>query len=282
MKKNSKKLLEETQKLNIKNSELHKQLRQHIQKAKDTVDLINTGSIDALVIPNKKDLKVYTETTADKTYRVLIEKMNEGAVTLDKDGTILFSNSSFANMVNLPLQKVTGAKFISFIDSSSKESFKSLAIQGLKNNLKAEANIISNDGKVIPTLLSMNSLQLEKEFVLSIIITDISIRHKIQVELELKTKQLEQKYLELESVNKELAFQNEEKEKRAAELNIANKELAFQNEEKEKRATELTVANKELAFQNEEKEKRADELSIANKELAFQNQEKEKRAEELT
>jgi PAS domain S-box-containing protein len=246
MKKNSKKKLEEPQKLNIKNSELHKQLRQHIQKAKDTVDLINTGSIDALVIPNKKDLKVYTETTADKTYRVLIEKMNEGAVTLDKDGTILFSNSSFANMVNLPLQKVTGAKFINFIDNSSKESFKSLATQGLRSDLKAEGNIISNDGKVIPTLLSMNALQLEKEFVLSIIITDIFFRHKIQVELELKTKQLEQKYLELESVNKELAFQNQEKEKRADELSIANKELAFQNQEKEKRAEELTIANKDL------------------------------------
>jgi two-component system CheB/CheR fusion protein len=82
-----------------------------------------------------------------------------------------------------------------------------------------------------------------------------------------RTKQLEQKNIELETAIKELIFQNTEKEKRAAELSIANKELAFQNNEKEKRAEELSIANKELAFQNAEKEKRAEELSTANKDL---------------
>ncbi len=34
--------------------------------------------------------------------------MHEGAVTLNSDGVILYANSHFANMVNIPLQKVIG------------------------------------------------------------------------------------------------------------------------------------------------------------------------------
>lgn len=61
-----------------------------------------------------------------------------------------------------------------------------------------------------------------------------------------RTKELEQKNIELETLNKKLIFQNNEKEKRSAELSIANEELAFQNAEKEKRTEELSIANKDL------------------------------------
>src|ERR1700730_14868120 len=111
MAKNIKNLLEKAQKLNKEN----KNLQQQLQEAKETIDAIKTGNIDALVIANDKALKVYTEKTADKTYKILIEKMHEGAVTLNEDGTILYCNSYFSNMVNLPLQKVIGTIFKNFI-----------------------------------------------------------------------------------------------------------------------------------------------------------------------
>lgn len=246
MKKNIKQLLEETQKLQVKNKELHKQLKQNMQKAKDTIELIKKGKVDALVVPDKKGLKIYTEKTADKTYRILIEKMHEGAVTINKGGIILYCNASFAGMVKQPLQKVIGSRFVNFIESSSKKAFKTLEKKGWEDYASEELSIVANVGKVIPALLSITTLDIDDKIILSIIITDISVRQKAQGEIIQKTKQLEQKYLELERLNKELAFQNEEKEKRAAELSIANKELAFQNNEKEKRAEELTIANKDL------------------------------------
>ena len=122
--KNTKKSLEEIEMLNRE----IKELRQPGDD-KQYIEDIKTGDIDALVITDKKSLKVYTEKTADKTYRILIEKMHEGAVTLNEDGTILYCNSYFANMVNLPLQKVIGTKFKNFIDDSSKEHFEELLLR---------------------------------------------------------------------------------------------------------------------------------------------------------
>lgn len=242
-------LLQETERLNSENAILHQQLHEALQ----SIDAIRSGKIDALVIGDKKNRKILTETTADKIYRILIEKMHEGAVTLNEDGVILYCNSYFANMVNLPLQKITGTKFKKFISGYSKERVKKLFTQGEENVLKEEVNLHASNGNELPVLLTANSFSLDNIFVLSIILTDLTIQ-KINLE-------------ELEQTNKILLFQSKEIEQRAAELVIANRELLFQSKEKENRSAELIVANKELQYQNNEKEKRAAELLIANKEL---------------
>jgi two-component system, chemotaxis family, CheB/CheR fusion protein len=64
-------------------------------------------------------------------------------------------------------------------------------------------------------------------------------------EKELEEK-VQQRTVELNTVNELLKRENEEKEKRAAELGEANKLLAFENGEKQKRGAELMIANQEL------------------------------------
>ena len=257
MAKNSNDLIKETKKLKIKN----KALRRQLNEVKESIETIKTENIDALVIAHEKKMKVYIENTADKPYRILIEKMHEGAVTVNEDGSIIYCNSSFAKLVNLSLQKTTGTMFEKYIDDSLKEPFKVLLKQDGENAIKEEGYIFADGGKVTPVLMTCNALTLDTIFVLNIILTDLTIQYEHQEKLKLRTKQLEE-------INRELAFQIEENEKRAAQLAVANKELAL--------ATELVVANKELAFQNEEKDKQTAELLMANNELAFQIQEKEK------
>ncbi|MGZ4090397.1 MAG: ATP-binding protein [Bacteroidia bacterium] len=254
--------LSETERLTRENIEL----QQHLRKALETIEAIKEGKIDALVVPAGKDVKVYTERTADKTYRILIEKMHEGAVTLGEDGTILYCNAYFANMVRLPLQKVLGTNFEKFIENTSKPGFEFLFKTGIVKAVKREIFLLADD-TAIPVLISATNLTTDNNFILCLIITDLTVQNKNQEELKIKTRELEQKNIELQKVNEELSFQNEEREKRAAELRIANAELAIQTEAKEKRAAELSIANKELVIQNKEKEKRTKELSMANKDL---------------
>src|ERR1700710_2838517 len=83
-----------------------KSLRLQLEEANDTIHAIRTGQVDALVVHGKRGHELYTLKTADQTYRLFIEKMTEGAVTLDPRGIILYSNSQFASMVGMPLSKV--------------------------------------------------------------------------------------------------------------------------------------------------------------------------------
>jgi two-component system CheB/CheR fusion protein len=84
--------------------------------------------------------------------------------------------------------------------------------------------------------MSVNVLQLDDNFVLNIILTDLTDQKENQERLARKTDQLELKNQELEIANKELAFQLCENEKRRAELRIIKtdvKELEGLNTHKE-------------------------------------------------
>src|SRR5215204_6472331 len=83
-------------------------LKQQLEEANDTIDAIRTGQVDALVVKRNNQHLVYTLKSADQTYRVLIEKMIEGAVTLNERGIVLYSNSRFASMMKCSLTKIIG------------------------------------------------------------------------------------------------------------------------------------------------------------------------------
>ena len=97
--------------LNNTYSELLKEneeLKIQLEEANDTIDAIRTGQVDALIVNDGDGHQLYTLKTADQTYRVFIEKMNEGAVTINREGLILYSNTRFASMVGMPLEKTIG------------------------------------------------------------------------------------------------------------------------------------------------------------------------------
>lgn len=213
---NSKKFLEETERLELENRLLQQQLR----AARESIEVINSKHIDALVISDEKDLKVYIEKTADKPYRILIEKMHEGAVILNDEKTILYCNPYFANIVKLPLQKVIGTKFDNYVDAASKEHIETLRIRDneIVTALKEEIYIYASDGMKVPVLMTLNTMFLDDIFVFSIILTDLTIQNENQDKIKRRTNQLEQ-------TNKELIFQINEKDKRGVELSSAKKDV---------------------------------------------------------
>ena len=82
------------------------ELQWRLEEANDMLEAIRTGQVDALVVKNGGNHNLYTLKTADHTYRVFIEKMSEGAVTIDEGGVILYCNSSFNNLVQATAEKV--------------------------------------------------------------------------------------------------------------------------------------------------------------------------------
>src|SRR5689334_6342885 len=69
------------------------------EEAQETLRAIMVGEVDALVVEGSGGPAVYTLKDANHPYRVMIERMSEGAVILGDDGTILYCNRSFANFV---------------------------------------------------------------------------------------------------------------------------------------------------------------------------------------
>ena len=82
-----------------------KSLRARVQELEETYLAIQRGRVDALVVNSDSGDQVFTLQGAEHPYRVLVETMNEGAATLDEDGTILYANASFAGIRAFPSRK---------------------------------------------------------------------------------------------------------------------------------------------------------------------------------
>ena len=180
------------------------ELRQQLEEATDTIHAIRTGQVDALVVKNPDgEHQLFTLKTADQTYRVFIEKMNEGAVTLNHEGLILYCNSMFASMINMPLSRVLGLHFSDFIAEGFQAIYLDLFNNGWKEDSKTEL-CITRGGELVPCQLSVTMLQLDEGPALSIILTDLSFQKEIQQLLKLNNLRLAEINTELEVSNHDL------------------------------------------------------------------------------
>ncbi len=135
------------------------ELTSRMMEAEETLKAILSGEADGLVVSTVNGDRVFTLSGADHSYRIMVETMNEGAVTLASDGTILFCNQRFADIVKGPLEKVLGSSIFQYISSTDHELFKGLLEQGLKGNSKAELALQIVGEKSAPVFLSISTLQ---------------------------------------------------------------------------------------------------------------------------
>ena len=57
-------------------------LQEQLQEARDTLEAIRSGEVDAVVVSGSKGNQIYSLTGAEQPYRVYVERMQEGAVTV--------------------------------------------------------------------------------------------------------------------------------------------------------------------------------------------------------
>ncbi|QNK63874.1 PAS domain S-box protein [Pedobacter sp. PAMC26386] len=184
------------------NTEL-KELRLQLEEANDTIEAIRTGMVDAFVIKGQDGNQLYTLKTADQTFRVLIEKMGEGAITLNKSGVVLYCNSRFAEMVDLSLNKVIGKHFDQFIHHYTTDKLNEIAGSGELSDYKTEEILISSDLSSMSVLMSLTNLNLEEGTAFSILLTDLTGQKVTQQILRFKNEEL------VEARNKALKLNDE-------------------------------------------------------------------------
>jgi light-regulated signal transduction histidine kinase (bacteriophytochrome) len=129
--------------------------------------------------------------------------MNEGAVTLNKKGTIVYANSQFARMVNRPLSSAIGMTFLSFIGPSSQPFYQQLVKACLTKDCKGEVELVHND-RLMPIQLSLNALELADGVFINLLLTDLTLQKNTQKQLEDNNRQLELLNRTLEESNHDL------------------------------------------------------------------------------
>jgi len=178
------------------------ELENRLAESEQLIEAIKTGEVDAFAVNLDNKAEVFTLQSGDYAYRVLIEKIGEGALNLSEDGLIVYTNTYFFELINLSYENVVGCFFTDFVHTDSKEKFNALFQQALKGSSKGEIKLSVNR-KIIPVYISLTSLQPRLATV-GIIITDFTEKKKNE-ELILKYQEdLEAKNFELSQINSEL------------------------------------------------------------------------------
>jgi PAS domain S-box-containing protein len=165
-------------------------LRERLRESEETLEAIRSGDVDAVVVSGDHGQQIYTLTNADRPYRLLIEQMREGAVTLSGAGILLYCNDSFASLVGKPAERMLGAHLREFVVESDRE-----LIQTVFENDRggvAECNLRGSDGDV-PVTLSFSPMPdaIEGRIVCGIV-TDLREQQRRSRELSEVSGQLDQ------------------------------------------------------------------------------------------
>ncbi len=192
--------MEKQQNIDILLTEIE-ELKTKLFEANSIIDSIKEGAVDALVVNLEGEPNIYSLQSADYTYRILIEKFGEGALSLSEEGLILYCNEYFSKLIQIPANQIIGTYFRAYVDSA--EQFQQLKSQ-LKNGPCKQEILLNVNEKKIPVYLSLTDLN-PTVAAIGAVVTDLSekkiheqafISHQRQ--LELKVNELNQTNANLE------------------------------------------------------------------------------------
>lgn len=160
-------------------------LRARLSEAEETLLAIRSGDVDAVVVPGKKGDQVFTLEGAGHAYRILIESMNEGALTLTADKTILYANQCFAGMVKCPLEHVIGSSFRRFLSAEDQAVFKAHFRLAGSAGAKFQVLLCASDGSRVPAQVSTRALVSSgsNRATLGMVITDMTEGRRVEEQL---------------------------------------------------------------------------------------------------
>jgi PAS domain S-box-containing protein len=151
-------------------------LRARLADAEATLRAIRTGEVDTVIVAGKEGSQVFTLEGAEHAYRVLMESMNEGALTLTADKMILYANHCFARMVKCPLEQVTGSSFRRFLSAGDRATLRPLMKRTDKSGSKIQVLLHAGDGSKMPAQISIRPLAKNggKSATFGMVVTDMT------------------------------------------------------------------------------------------------------------
>ncbi len=150
-----------------------------LREAEETLDAIRNGDVDALVVQGPSGDQVFTLKGADHRYRQLVETMNEGALLLTRNRTIVYANVRFTQLVQVPHERLLGSSFDAYVTPAAIAMVEAL-VRDREGAAKAEVELVASDGTIIPVYVSATLGWDEEQHLTCVITTDLSEQKRNQ------------------------------------------------------------------------------------------------------
>jgi PAS domain S-box-containing protein len=149
------------------------ELARKLDEAEATIQAIQQGAVDAFVVEEMAGHRVYALESAERPYRLFVEEMLQGVVTLREDGVVAWCNRRLAELVGLPHEAVVGTPLRDFVVPGDRTVYDRLLREGKDRSRGAEFRVQRADGRVLPVYLTLNPLPAESGLI-GAFVTDLT------------------------------------------------------------------------------------------------------------
>ncbi len=174
-----------------------------LREAEETLRAIRSGEVDAIVVSGQGGEKVFTLQGADHTYRVFVERMNEGAAVLSNDHTVLHCNQRFARFLGRGIQHVIGSSVQDLVWPDDHGRLDVLLRSAARKNCRGEIRLQSRKVLPFPVHFSLSPLCLDGTRAICLIASDLTEAKRAEQELRASSEQLRNLAARLLSVREE-------------------------------------------------------------------------------
>ncbi|HEV7671388.1 MAG TPA: ATP-binding protein [Thermoanaerobaculia bacterium] len=165
--------------------DLHKEnedLRQRLEDAESTIQAISSGEVDAFLVRRNAEDHVLVLGGVDRPYRLLIERMQQGAATLTADATVFYVNQRLADLLEVPLGALIGSRLTDFVAEADRAELTDALALALTEDVYREVSIRRGD-EVFPAGVTASPL-LVHENMICVLLTDLTERKRQEEERE--------------------------------------------------------------------------------------------------
>jgi len=213
-------------------------LESQLAEAQAVLRAIYNCEVDAVVVHGTDGEQVFTLQAAERPYRVMMETMSEGAVTLSQDGTVLHCNRAFAQLLRRPFSEFIGSHFAAWVTDEHQASYAEF-LQNAAAPQRRDLMLVKADGGALPVQLASSPLDLDNlPGAICVIVLDLTEQQR-RLALEIdqqagraREQALRQRQEELERLNRELEDINRGMVTLYAELDEKAKDLRHADEMK--------------------------------------------------
>ena len=196
-------------------------LQSRLEEAEETLRAIRSGEVDAITVTTPAGQQVFSLRGVEQPYRVMVETMSEGAVTVSVSGTVLYCNQRFADMVRADLRTILGSPLLGYFGAEGATKVAAALGESATRTHRISAQLVTSDVAMVPVNIAISRLDGGVTQRAVIVVSDLTEVMAAQQE----TAKLNQHLEELVSVRTDDLAQSNRK------LVAANEKLQAINEE---------------------------------------------------
>ena len=136
-------------------------LRAKVANLEEALRAIRGNEVDALFVGEAGSRRMFTLDGADLPYRLLIEQMADGALTLTRDGIVAYANQRFAELLDCPLQRVIGSRIEGAFAPEGRAALGALLSDVSSGTRSAELDLLTPAGVRVSVLVSACRLSID-------------------------------------------------------------------------------------------------------------------------